>query len=675
MRAQLVALVAAIVLPLAGISAWIAWQQYQLQREALGQTLLSLARALSAAADRELVTTQTLVETLALSPLIDEERLADHYALAAKAVGSRPGASIVLFTPAGDQAYNTARPFGAPLPNVFAAADALAAPAAEALPQGGARYVRTAFDTRRPVYSDLFLGQVRGQYLVAVSVPVLRGGRMIYCLTIALPVQSFQRLVADRPAFGRSGALLFDARGFIIARALRPETAVGRRVSARTLADMARMDSTFGPIVNAEGAHGFGALTRSPVSGWGAGVSIDEEVAFGAIWRSMRASAFAAALILLAGIAMALWMARTMARRESAEAQNRAKDEFIAALSHELRNPLAAISLGADLLRRMVRRDAQATDVVETVARQVTLLRRLLDDLLDNSRAMYGKLNLELRPVDLHARAAQIARDYVRRPAFETRIDVSGGPVWVRADPARVSQMIDNLLENAVKYGAKTVRIHVAAEGRQGVLTVDDDGQGISRELMGRLFQPFVQGAQSLERAQGGLGLGLALVRRIAQLHGGSVEARSEGEGTGSRFILRLPLAGGAAPETDPAAAPRPDRRRVLVVEDMEDARESLRALLEMEGHEVDLAADGPQALLKLKSFRPDVALIDIGLPGMNGYEVAREARAAGGDEVVLVALTGYGQEADRREALEAGFDLHLTKPITLADLNQALDH
>jgi CheY-like chemotaxis protein len=234
--------------------------------------------------------------------------------------------------------------------------------------------------------------------------------------------------------------------------------------------------------------------------------------------------------------------------------------------------------------------------------------------------------------------------------------------------------MIDNLVENAVKYGARTVKMHVSAEAANGVLAVVDDGQGISRELMRRLFQPFVQGEQPLERPQGGLGLGLALVKRIVGLHGGSIEVRSEGAGKGSTFVLRLPLAG-EIPQATPSPA-RPaakSRRRVLIVEDMEDARESLRQLLELDGHEVALAADGPQALLKLRSFRPDVALVDIGLPGMNGYDVAREARSIAGAGVVLVALTGYGQDADRRAAMQAGFDAHLTKPVSLADLDRAL--
>ena len=665
---------AATVLPLAAASGWVAWEQYRAQREALGHTLISVARAISAAAERELYTGRTIVETLASSSLLDERRFADLYGLAVKSLATRPGTWIVLFEPSGQIVFNTVRPYGTPMPNVFEQEARLPPPQPGEMPRGGAATVRKVFETGAPVYSDLFAGQVSGSYVVAVSVPVVRDGRTLYCLTIAIPARLFQPLVEAQPRLGGSGAVLFDNHGFIIARAVRPEEFVGRRVPAESLAAVRAAPEDFGRGTSVQGERIYRAVARSAVTGWSAGVSLSEEAAFGAMASSMRRSALFAALILAAGFGLAALMARTLARRQAAEAQNLAKDQFIAALSHELRNPIAAIALGADLLRRMVRRDRQAGEVVETVSRQVTQLRRLLDDLLDNSRAMYGKLTLELRSVDLQACAAQIARDYVRRPAFPARIDVVGAPVWVRADPARLSQMIDNLVENAVKYGARTVKMHVSAEAANGVLAVVDDGQGISRELMQRLFQPFVQGEQPLERPQGGLGLGLALVKRIVGLHGGSIEVRSEGAGKGSTFVLRLPLAG-EIPQATPSPA-RPaarSRRRVLIVEDMEDARESLRQLLELDGHEVALAADGPQALLKLRSFRPDVALVDIGLPGMNGYDVAREARSIAGGGVVLVALTGYGQEADRRAALQAGFDAHLTKPVSLADLDRAL--
>jgi signal transduction histidine kinase/CheY-like chemotaxis protein len=580
----------------------------------------------------------------------------------------------VLFEPSGQMVFNTLRPYGAKMPNVFEQAAKLPPSAPGGLPRGGADAVRRAFEIRQPVYSGLFEGQVSGKPLVGISVPVIRGGRMVYCLTVALPAGTFQPLVAAQPSLRGSGAVLFDRDGFIVARAVRPEDFVGKRVPAETHEALREASEAFGRGVNVEGRPFFRAVVRSPVTGWGAGVAVDEQGLFGAIVGAIRESAVAAGLILGTGMAAALLMARTIVRRREAEAQSRAKDEFIAALSHELRNPIAAIGLAAEVLKRRLGEDRQASEVVEGVSRQVAQLRRLLEDLLDSSRALYGKLGLKLRPVELQACAAGIAREYDRRRALAAPIRLTGAAVWVRADPARLSQMVDNLVENAVKYGASRVTIHAGVQGRTGVLTVSDDGQGISHELLPRLFEPFVQGEQTLERSQGGLGLGLALVKRLATLQGGTIEVRSEGRGKGSTFMLRLPLAEPAQERRERPLPPPPKGRRVLVVEDSADARESLRLLLTGEGHEVAAVADGGEALRSLGAFRPQIAFIDVGLPGMNGYELARAMRLAQPEGLVLVALTGYGAEGDRRAAFAAGFDLHLTKPVPFSELQEALD-
>jgi signal transduction histidine kinase len=670
---QLVLLAALILVPFFAASVWLARKQYDAQREALGQTLLSVARALSSATDRELAVGLAIGETLAQSRLIDQKRFADHHAFTLKAIASRAGTSAALFSPDGQQIYNTARPFGEPLPNVFKR-DAAQRPAApDELPQGGTDYVRRTFETGAPVYSDLFAGQIRGSKLVAVSVPVIRDGEVLYCLSIAFPVASFQPLLEQYPRATGSGAVVFDRRGFIIARAVKPEAFVGKPVPRDTLLAVASASESIGHGTNVQGERFFRAVVRSPVSGWGAGAALSEESAFGTIAGTMRDTAVTAAILMLVGAALAYWMGRTLARRHEAETQSRAKDEFIAALSHELRNPIATIALAVELLKRKVHGDAQAVVVVETLSRQVEQLRGLLQDLLDNTRAMYGKLALVLEAIDLHACVARIAEDYRRRPDVSAEINVSGMRTWVKADPARLHQMVDNLIENAVKYGGRRISIEVEADDRSGVLAVTDDGSGIDPRLLPRLFEPFIQGEQSIERPKGGLGLGLALVKRLALLHGGSVRAQSAGVGKGSRFTLRLPLAEPpvAQPrESQPAAA---KKRRVLVVEDSDDARESLRHLLELDGHEVALAADGAEGLRQIESFRPDVALIDIGLPGMNGYELARAARAGAGKHVLLVAVTGYGQSAEREMALKSGFDLHLTKPVSMTDLERAI--
>lgn len=673
MRVQLVGLVAAIVLPLAAASAYVTWRQYEAQREALGQTLLGVSRALSAAADRELATGLALVEALANSPLLDEGRLADFHRLTAKVAATRRDAWILLIEPSGRILMHSRRPFEDPLPNTFRHEPELTPDSPDELPRTGAKWVRGVFETRAPAFTDLFHGPISGTYVVAVGAPVLREGVVRYCLVIVLPASTFQPIVEGGPRLAGAGAVLFDNAGFIIARAAAPEKFVGRRAAEAVRRAVALAPESVERGRDVAGELFFRAVSRSKVSGWTAGAALSEDAVFGALWRSLAESIALAAVILAAGVVLALAMARSLARRRAAEDESRAKDEFIAALSHELRNPVAAISYSAELLQRSPG-VGEAADAAGRISRQVAQLRRLLDDLLDTTRAMHGKLGLEPQALALRECAARAEREYSRRPGTGARITVGGDDVWVRADPARLHQMIDNLVGNAIKYGAKSVRLDVREEAGAGVLAVSDDGQGIAPELMARLFQPFVQGEQSLDRAKGGLGLGLALVRRLAELHGGSIVAESPGPGQGSRFTLRLPLAApAAAPEAGGSAPPAPAKRRVLVVEDLPDARESLRLLLEADGHEVAVASDGFEGLRQLESFRPQVVLVDIGLPGMNGYSLARELRAAAGEDLVLVALTGYGQEQDRRAAREAGFDAHLTKPVSHDELAKAL--
>jgi CheY-like chemotaxis protein/anti-sigma regulatory factor (Ser/Thr protein kinase) len=250
---------------------------------------------------------------------------------------------------------------------------------------------------------------------------------------------------------------------------------------------------------------------------------------------------------------------------------------------------------------------------------------------------------------------------------------VHGQHAWADGDLTRVQQMVGNLVDNALKYGGKNIAIRVSSDGGQSTVAVEDDGQGVAPELLPSLFQPFVQGAQSLDRPQGGLGLGLALVGRLAALHGGNVEARSAGPGQGSTFTISLPARPGRSEDEQKASAAGTGKRRVLVVEDEKDVRDMLRFLLENEGHEVSIADNGVDGLAQLDSFQPDVALVDIGLPRMDGYEVARRARLLpGGKGIRLIAISGYGQEKDRQRSRDAGFDLHVTKPVGYDQLVRA---
>jgi PAS domain S-box-containing protein len=377
--------------------------------------------------------------------------------------------------------------------------------------------------------------------------------------------------------------------------------------------------------------------------------------------------------------AVAIQNARLFGRQEvarsEAEAANRTKDEFLAMLGHELRNPLGAISSAAHVLSRTSGGNSATARASEIIGRQVQHLARIVDDLLDVSRVVAGKVVLRLQPVDLGEIARRVATLHGGPAGARHVIYVQTNPTWVSADPTRLEQVVTNLLANAVKYtpAGGEITVSVRREGDHGVLTVRDTGVGIRPELLPRVFDLFVQSDRSLERSGGGLGIGLSLVRQLIELHGGTVEAASPGPGRGSTFTVRLPVLAGPADADDaarPAVAGPP--RRVLVIEDNDDAREMLRNLLRMFGHEVHEACDGARGLEEARRLRPDAALIDIGLPGMDGYEVARRIRADL-PGARLVALTGYGQPEDRERALAAGFDAHLVKPVDPDQLQRLL--
>jgi CheY-like chemotaxis protein len=302
------------------------------------------------------------------------------------------------------------------------------------------------------------------------------------------------------------------------------------------------------------------------------------------------------------------------------------------------------------------------------IDRQVAHLARLVDDLLDVGRVTAGKIVLDRRPLDLAAVAAGVVSAWRASGRLgRHRVTAQADTVWVDADETRLEQIVTNLLDNALKFtpeeGAVTVRVR--ADGRDAVLEVQDTGAGMSAELIGAAFDLFVQGAQAPDRRQGGLGIGLTLVRHLVERHGGTVVAESAGPGRGSVLTVRLPAI--PAPSRPVAGAPARRAgaaRRVLIVEDNDDAREMMRLALELEGQTVLEAADGPRAIALAASAAPDVAFIDIGLPGLDGYEVGRRIRASAGRGIILVALTGYGTAEDRGRAEEAGFDLHLVKPV-----------
>ncbi len=359
---------------------------------------------------------------------------------------------------------------------------------------------------------------------------------------------------------------------------------------------------------------------------------------------------------------------------------DRRKDEFLATLAHELRNPLAPIRQAALISQSAAASDAQKRWSHEVIARQVQHMSLLLDDLLDISRITRG--TLELRKLRTGLAAIIEAAVETARPAIDSKrhaleLDLPDDPIELEADPLRLAQVLSNLLTNAAKYTDPDGSIRVVARqvGGHVFIRVIDTGIGISPATLPHIFQMFSQVKSAQDRSDGGLGIGLALSRGLVALHGGRLEARSDGLGLGSEFMVQLPVgmhrAAGATSGADSAAHQPIEKRRVLVADDNFDSGASLAMLLRLAGHEVEFATNGPEALQAFERVRPDCAILDIGMPGLNGYEVARRIRAAtAGRKVTLIAVTGWGQETDKARALESGFDHHFTKPVEPAALN-----
>jgi PAS domain S-box-containing protein len=359
---------------------------------------------------------------------------------------------------------------------------------------------------------------------------------------------------------------------------------------------------------------------------------------------------------------------------EALREADRRKDEFLATLAHELRNPLAPIRNSLQILK-MPRLDAATVERTrEMMERQAEHLVRLVDDLLDVSRVMRGKIELRKEPVELAtviARAVETAKPLIEVQGHRLDIMLPPDSLLLDADPVRLVQVVGNLLTNAAKYSEARGHIRLTAwrEGAGVALRVRDTGIGIAPDVLPHVFELFVQADHASNKSQGGLGIGLTLVKNLVEMHGGNVEAHSDGLGEGAEFVVRLPLLAGQRPE--PSAEADGERQdgaapghRLLVVDDNRDAALSLAMLLRLQGHEVHVAHDGPSALEVAKSLRPALVFLDIGMPGMDGYEAARRLRQTPGfEKTVLAALTGWGQREDRRRSAEAGFDHHLVKP------------
>jgi signal transduction histidine kinase/ActR/RegA family two-component response regulator len=585
-----------------------------------------------------------------------------------------------------------------------------------------------------------FLVGRSGSHVVPVRVPVIRGGSLRYVLSALIQPKAIAS-VLDQTQFDDQWLVsVADANGMRVARTRSPDQSLGTPFSP-TLVEIIRRQGHegHGETRSSEGERVISAFVRAPGSGWITAVGSSPLNLEAGARRSFYTLGGGILLSLLLGGMAALLIAGSIARpmapqlrdsavrlgrrekmalphtalrevhdvgqalvaaeaergqaeaareallesekaaRSAAESANRAKDEFLAMLGHELRNPLGAIANAAHLVEHPQAPPESKREALAIINRQVAHLKRMTDDLLDAGRAVMGKIVLQRRPVDLAAIARNtLATLEASGRTRRHRVVESLEPAWIDADPVRLDQILGNLVTNAVKYTPEAGRIHVsvAREGGEAVLRVADEGIGIAPDLAPRVFDLFVQGERPLDRSQGGLGIGLTLVRRLAELHGGAASVQSDGDGRGSTFIVRFPaIEAPAAAAPAQASARKGAGRDILVVEDNDDARESLRVLLEISGHRVKVARDGREGLEMALRERPEVVLLDVGLPELNGYQVARRLRADAGwsRRPLLIAVTGYGQPADHAAALEAGFDAHMAKPLELDVLNDVL--
>jgi signal transduction histidine kinase len=693
----------------------------QTQRRQQIQTAENIMRSVMAAVDAELRTSLASLDALAASPRLQAHDFTGFYAEARALLERRPSwANIVLSDPTSQHVVNVRLPLGAPLPR------AIDPGAIEATARAGV-----------PGVGNLIWSPVLNMYVFAVRLPIREGDRIPYVLTAVLRPEAVLEIVKRHVLPEGATVVVLDGHRTVVARTRNHAAWVGKPPSA-TLLDMLERNEDTAVTTTLEGVSVYTVYHRSAETGWSAAIGIPTATVDAPVIRSYTVLGGSVLASVMLGLGAAFFTGRTVtgpmrkleraaasvARGEApllqetdlpeirqamlallaahierdkllyserqarlleqnarlaAELANKTKDEFLAMLGHELRNPLAAIATAAQVLdqsEQTLRRDVEQ-HAKAIIRRQVRHLGKLTDDLLDAARVMMGKIVLDRRPVDL-AQLVSNTVDTLRNTGQLQRHECHAAldSVWVNVDPTRIDQVLANLLTNAVKYTPPPGRIEVSVrrEAGEAMFSVRDSGLGLEPELLPRIFDLFVQGKRGLDRSQGGLGIGLTLVRRIAELHGGRVEARSEGAGKGSEFLLHLPAIDAPAEvAAPPYSARNTARRRIAVVEDNDDVRASLRVLLEMEGHDVVEARDGLQGVDAILRENADIALVDIGLPKLDGYAVARAVRSRAQRPVLLVAITGYGSQGDAERGAQAGFDAYMVKPVDASILAELI--
>ena len=694
------------------------WRLVGEQRAATERRLIQTAHMQTAAIEREMAATIRILEALAQSEPLDLEDLSAFYAEARRVQQSQPTwYNVILFSRDGRELVSVVRPNGYLLRRVtdFESFDRVVA-------------------TSQPAVGRLVRGPTDGPLGIPIRVPVTRDGQLHGVLTAVITPERFSDAVFhDLPAPDESARTILDTVGTIVASTRTPDVVAGRP-AARSMIERTRSGSE-GVYRDTmpDGRRVYVAFSRSAASRWTAAIAVPVESLDGAPRRSAFALAALGVLAFVISAAGALALSRHLTRdigaaadaaealadgsgppivpsivaevgrlehslersarlldqrererdehvahaeaaRREAEAATRTKDQFLAMLGHELRNPLAPITTALHLLKLRGQHWPRELEIIE---RQVVHLTRLVDDLMDVSRITRGKVELKPRRIEIHSvvmRAAEMASPLLEQRQHQVSIDVPAAGMMVSGDVDRLAQVFANLLSNAAKYTPRggRVEIHARRDHEDIVIDVADNGQGLAGDLVPHVFDLFVQGPRSADRREGGLGLGLTLVRSLVALHHGRVEAHSDGPGRGSTFTVRLPAAFGPAPLTVPPAS---KRRRLLVVDDNVDAAETLAGVLRERHHSVAVAHDGPSALAAAEGFAPEVAVLDIGLPVMDGYEVAAKLRERMGTAApAVLALTGYGQAHDRARSRAAGFHEHCVKPVDIDVLLRAID-
>jgi len=714
LRSHLLLLSIATAAPVVALAVVIAFVVVKQERDSLRDAAGERVVAVMSAIDAELRGSLATLRALAASRQLESGNLKAFHAEALRILGTHPDWLT----------YNLARGDGMRL------ADATNPPGRELGPVADQESFDLAVRTGELVIGRIMPGPEGRNLGIALRAPVYNeDGTVRYVVTVVLKPNAFADVLrAQRLPEGWVVNLVDRAHNSI---ARHPPVPAGRPASDSFRAALQRSPQGWFRGRTLEGRDTYTPYVTSTQSGWALGIAMPTTAVDQAAWRSLWlllamlvvASGIAVGFALLLGwriakpiaalagaasaagrgepvelprhtpiaeldalsaalgqAAQAMREKHELAEREKAalQAADRAKDEFLAMLSHELRNPLAALTAAAHVLKLANPGDAAAVKARAVVERQTKHMARLVGDLLDISRVAMGKVALERERFNLGEVVGAVVGTWRASGRLERhKVSVEITSAWVDADRARMEQIASNLLDNAVKFTAagRRISVSVRTEGEHAVLQIADEGQGLTRDATEHVFGLFVQGERGLDRSAGGLGVGLALVKRLTEMHGGTVVATSLGLGKGATFTVTLPSVLPTQQQSAPLAEDaRGSARQVLIIEDNDDTRQMLHETLTYGGHEVREARDGASGLALAAETHPDVALIDIGLPDVDGYEVARRLRAApGGRRMGLIAITGYGQAEDQRRAYEAGFDAHLTKPVAPERLKQVM--